>query len=752
MLDNKKLVVNLTIFIQLLLLLISSVWLYVRFVDQTWFLFGQDKLYTLVDDAMISLRYAENLAFNGGLFWNNSEDFTQGYTNLGWTLYMSALFLLLGDQHLVVEVLIFTGGVLVFLNAVFLYLTVYELSSDKVVSPVVAFSAALFFFPFVFWSLRGMETGAVLALISMSLYFCIKSITMANFKYLVLFGVVSALAIIVRLDSVLAVSMLCFYLVYKSKFKVNSFVASSIPFFAFAGVLVFQRVYHGDFLPNTYYLKNVGVETGERIEVGLKVFNLYALSDIAVPLLIISIGVILVGRVPKHAITLMFIFCLQVLYSIYNGGDYAEPIDYKQVDGANRFISVGMIFLFVCACLVLGDIISKFKQGHFSSFKLFFLTTVFSIVMVAPASYFTWLEALEDIPLNSWDKHRALTGLTLNEVVDEPTTVASHAAGQIPFYSKAISVDLLGKSDSVISRSEPKIPFRPGHNKWDYDYSIGHLNPDVIADEWGELIRYLEKQAEPSYISTYIYDSLSRSVYYSRDFFEEIARESTVLDSIPEVDVLMSKSTLYFYFKQCNYETIEEYFFLHIVPQRIVDLPLKRVAQGFDHKDFKLKTLHGLHTKDCLVARSLPRYIISEIKVGQYIPGKKIWQTHIRNGDMKEMSLAALYEQQKKAGSIIVTDDVELVKGKDYLIVRVDMSIDTIDDVFIHVYPGDNRLLPEGRTNYGFVNAGFSLNEEEHIGGYYYQYSKLPFEEIDRIKIGQFNRTGKLWQKEVSGL
>jgi hypothetical protein len=40
------------------------------------------------------------------------------------------------------------------------------------------------------------------------------------------------------------------------------------------------------------------------------------------------------------------------------------------------------------------------------------------------------------------------------------------------------------------------ISFYPGHNKWDYAYSIGELHPDVVAQLWArpeEATPYLEE-------------------------------------------------------------------------------------------------------------------------------------------------------------------------------------------------------------------------------------------------------------------
>jgi hypothetical protein len=42
---------------------------------------------------MISMRYAQHLAQGHGLVWNIGEAPVEGFTNLGWTLYMAFLHL-----------------------------------------------------------------------------------------------------------------------------------------------------------------------------------------------------------------------------------------------------------------------------------------------------------------------------------------------------------------------------------------------------------------------------------------------------------------------------------------------------------------------------------------------------------------------------------------------------------------------------------------------------------------------------------
>lgn len=55
--------------------------------------------YYLGDDAMISMRYAYNLAHGRGFVWNPGE-YVQGYTNLGWALVMAAVHWLGAPLHL----------------------------------------------------------------------------------------------------------------------------------------------------------------------------------------------------------------------------------------------------------------------------------------------------------------------------------------------------------------------------------------------------------------------------------------------------------------------------------------------------------------------------------------------------------------------------------------------------------------------------------------------------------------------------
>jgi hypothetical protein len=57
-------------------------------------------------------------------------------------------------------------------------------------------------------------------------------------------------------------------------------------------------------------------------------------------------------------------------------------------------------------------------------------------------------------------------------------------AGAIPYFSRRPAIDLFGKSDPAIAHLPPRRSFLPGHDKWDFEYSIHRLQPDLVALAW----------------------------------------------------------------------------------------------------------------------------------------------------------------------------------------------------------------------------------------------------------------------------
>lgn len=80
-------------------------------------------------------------------------------------------------------------------------------------------------------------------------------------------------------------------------------------------------------------------------------------------------------------------------------------------------------------------------------------------------------------------------GEQLGLVTAPGARVAVVAAGATQYVSERAEVDLLGKSDEHVAKAPPVGDgfLAPGHDKYDFEHSIGGLQPDVVAQVWREL-------------------------------------------------------------------------------------------------------------------------------------------------------------------------------------------------------------------------------------------------------------------------
>ncbi|HEX7976111.1 MAG TPA: hypothetical protein VF498_17010, partial [Anaerolineales bacterium] len=106
----------------------------------------------------------------------------------------------------------------------------------------------------------------------------------------------------------------------------------------------------------------------------------------------------------------------------------------------------------------------------------------------------------------------------LKKITTPQASIAVVAAGAIPYFADRFAIDLLGKSDVKIAREKAHggkgfsgiSNFRPGHMKWDYDYSIGQLKPDIVVQLWGNTA-----EAKPYIDQYYVGGSAGDSLLFS---------------------------------------------------------------------------------------------------------------------------------------------------------------------------------------------------------------------------------------------
>jgi len=493
------------------------------FIQRTAVNTDGQQIHALFDDAMISMQYAKNLAQGQGLVWNAGGERVEGFSNPLWVLVMAVIHLFpLALTQTSFYVKVFSLLILL-VNVAVIKLLAEQLTENKIVPLLAAFFTA-FYFPLNNWSLQGMEVGLEALLLNSALLFGVSAFKRRKFSpwMYALFG----LSVLLRMDAAapaLAATAAFAWIDEKRRKEHLAWGLGAVAL-VWGALTVFRVAYYGDWLPNTYYLKLGGVSLILRISIGLRRFWDFVWASnwvlFAIPLALPALD--------KHKILwpLVAVFLGQVIYSVYVGGDAWE-----HVGGANRFIAAVMPVFFILFAHTVGLLydrllITEWKKARWApsatgafliAFSLFSLFSFNTLLVNDGIAKWTLVE--KPVFTESVERY-ARMGLALREVTTKDATIAVVTAGNIPYFSERTSIDLLGKNDATVARGPVHInsslfepgSYRPGHNKWDYAYSIGELQPDVVAQLWDNT----EEQAAPYLVNyqVYVIDGIP---YYFRE-------------------------------------------------------------------------------------------------------------------------------------------------------------------------------------------------------------------------------------------
>ena len=98
-------------------------------------------------------------------------------------------------------------------------------------------------------------------------------------------------------------------------------------------------------------------------------------------------------------------------------------------------------------------------------------------------------------------------------------------------------------------------------------------------------------------------------------------------------DVYLTDESVVYVKEPCAWPDIEARFFLHVVPERMDDLPGSRRGAGFDNLDFDFFLSGALFDGKCAASVSLPDYPIESIRTGQHVSGEgEIWRVEALAG------------------------------------------------------------------------------------------------------------------------
>ena len=464
------------------------------FIWRTSFLALDGQRYFCVfDDAMISMRYAWNFSHGYGLVWNPAER-VQGYTNLLMTLLMSLSTWQLPKAAAVLAVQIFGVGTML-VTAVLTRKIADELlgqqaRAEAAVIRVIAFAGALCYYPMVYWSLMGMETGLVTALLYAALLNALRWDGNGQSRTLWPLGMLLGLAFLTRNDSLLVGLPIWGYVAIKHQANrgqvragISGILGALLIYGLFiVGQLAFQQVYYGSMLPNTYYLKLTGMPIGDRLANGLGFFWPFAVSIAAITALAAA-GSRTISRLKYLLLTSIALIAFS--YQIYIGGD---PWSYW------RLVSPAVPLLLTSAAFGAIAIFRPRGGDMRSACRRAVLLCAIALAL-ADAAFMREILFISRPFGVSRNELEVNTAIALAQLTSADATVGVFFAGAIPYYLDRRAIDFLGKSDPYVARLEPDLSGSvawagmysvPGHNKYDLHYSIQQLRPTYVQGfRWG---------------------------------------------------------------------------------------------------------------------------------------------------------------------------------------------------------------------------------------------------------------------------
>ena len=509
--------------IVLLYLLYAGVYIY-----KTSFVLSGQRYFMLFDDAMVSMRYARNLAEGYGLTWNPGGERVEGYSNPLWVLLMAIFHLFPIPASKISLFIQASGGLLLATNLFFVKKIAETLTDNPLISLLVVFLTA-FYIPLNNWGLQGMEVCLLTLILNIALWIMLRTLQISTFSFwpYLLLGI----GTLVRIDmAVLLVAALIFFIIADIPHRRQHLIwgISTLVLFLL-GQTLFRWLYYGDFLPNTFYLKMTGVPLWYRAGHGLFVF----LQSVWVGNWVLSIIplYLLIAQRNKSTTLLFTLLIAQSFYSIYVGGD-----SWEHKGGTNRFISTVMPIFFVLFCLALDKIrLALFEAERLPS-KIRISPQVSQWVVAAFVifSLFSFNTLLEQDATKKWlllkrpifvqgTMHATEISLTVGKITNAQAHVAVITAGVIPYLSNRYTIDVLGKNDKRVARGKMHIKYnldaleydyRPGHNKWDAAYSIGELKPDVVAQT---MAGAFDEDAAPYLEGNYTLVYIGGDAYYLRN-------------------------------------------------------------------------------------------------------------------------------------------------------------------------------------------------------------------------------------------
>ena len=391
----------------------------------------------LLDDAFISLRYAENFAQGEGLVFNPGEA-VEGYTNFLWTLLLSLPFWLGLDPLLFTHILSLTllaGTLALTYQLAERILGSARLSLLAVATLGLLNGASAF-------GTSGLETQLLTFLTVASLGLALRESLAPRHAFLL--SLTSAAAVMTRPDA--AIMALAWGLIALWRARRTERFAQILALLILPAALLgalwafFKLSFYGDLLPNTYYAKLGGTSD---LMWGLEYLWAFSLATLLLPMALLSP---LWRKPPDRARTpqasnlraLWFVLLLHTIVVALVGGDFMHF----------RFM---VPLMPVMVILILQSLANQVGRAVLVGASL----VLWGYLSPAALTEAAGIEDISTLEGHLHTPHQDWVGVGKHLRYDLPdrsdVRIATTAAGAIPYYSKLPTLDMLGLTDAEVA-------------------------------------------------------------------------------------------------------------------------------------------------------------------------------------------------------------------------------------------------------------------------------------------------------------
>ena len=206
----------------------------------------------------------------------------------------------------------------------------------------------------------------------------------------------------------------------------------------------------------------------------------------------------------------------------------------------------------------------------------------------------------------------------------------------------------------------------------------------------------------------------------------------------------------------CSPDDLDARVFLHVHPADPADLPADlpagfpagisthfserwrhRTGFAFENRDFVFSDFGARIDGNCVAVARLPDYAIASIRTGHRAPEPE--------------TIGAAWRAAAESAPLARSFFTVWLDGRELVYARETCAPeDAAARFFIHVYPGDEDVLPDYRRRHGFDNHDFAFAERGAIvKGACIATALLPAYPIARIHTGQYDAGERLWEVEI---